>query len=273
MAHAIRSLERLILYLTVTLILTILTLYIFHQFIAISISLPTLIEESGRIIIIFIFAAAALVIIRRFKPFISQLIGDQFSTIIQYALTAIIAVSVIFGVLNVLQPNSASSLLAGAGIISITIGLIISTFVGSLLSGLLVFTNYKFKVGDKIMFNNVPGKIVEMTALVVRIQTDVGQVTIPNSAVASGGVIITVLREYPNLQGGRLHYNVGDRVLTSYNNEQGIIQDITALDTTIQLDSGRQITYLNNMILSGAIILAKITSKPSENKEPRHGTN
>ena len=267
MAHAIRSLERLVLYLITTLTLTILTLYVFHQFIATSNSLPSLIEESVRIIIILLFAGIALVFIRRFKPFVTQRIGDQFSTIIQYLMTTIIVVAVVFGILNVLQPNSASELISGAGIISITAGLIISTFVGSILSGFLVFANYKFKVGDSVMFNNIPGKIIEMTALVLRIQTDVGQVTIPNSAVASGGVIITVVQKYPDLPGGRLHYAVGDRVVTPYSNEQGFVKEITGFETTIQLDSGKQITYLNNMVLSGAMIIAKITPKQSENTQ------
>jgi small-conductance mechanosensitive channel len=267
MAQTIRSLQKLIIYLIVTLVLTILTLYIFHQFIATTISLPSLFEESVRIIIILLFAGIAMLIIRRFKPFVTQRIGDQFSTIIQYFMTAVIVVAVVFGILNVLQPNSASELITGAGIISITVGLVISTFVGSLLSGFLVFANYKFKVGDSIMFNNIPGKIVEMTALVLRIQTDVGQVTIPNSAVSSGGVIITVVHKYPDLPGGRLHYAVGDRVVTPFLNEQGVIKEVTPFDTTIQLDSGKQITYLNNMVLSGAMIIAKITTKPSENKE------
>jgi small-conductance mechanosensitive channel len=268
MTHAIRSLQRLVLYLLVTLILTIFTLYIFHQFIASSISLPILFEESVRIIIILLFAGIAFIIIRRFKPFIAQRIGNQFSTIIQYFLTAVIAVVVVFGILNILAPNNATELITGAGIISITVGLVISTFVGSLLSGFLVFTNYKFKVGDNVMFNNIPGKIIEMTALVLRIQTDMGQVTIPNNAVASGGVIITVLHEYPDFKTSRLHYRVGDRVLTSYNNEQGTVKEITALTSTIQLDSDKQITFQNNMVLSGVTMIAKITSKPSENKDP-----
>ena len=64
----------------------------------------------------------------------------------------------------------------------------------------MVFTNYKFKVGDNVIVNNIPGKIIEMTALVMRIQTDVGKITIPNSAIASGGVIITV---FGNMKAGR----------------------------------------------------------------------
>ena len=120
--------------------------------------------------------------------------GNQASTIVQYVMLAIAILIMTFGILNILQV-SATDLLAGAGIISITVGLVISTFVGSLLSGFLVFTTYQFKVGEDVIVNNIPGKVTEMTALVMRIQTDVGQVTIPNSAIASGGVIITVVRK------------------------------------------------------------------------------
>ena len=101
-----------------------------------------------------------------------------------------------------------------------------------------------------------------MTALVMRIQTDVGQITIPNSAIASGGVIITAVRENETLKESRLHYKVGDRVVTSFMNEQGAVKEITAFNTTILLDSGKEITFLNNSILSGGVIIAKITQTP-----------
>jgi small-conductance mechanosensitive channel len=267
MSHTIRSLERLVLYLITTLILTVAALFIFNQFIEPStLSFSKILGQAVGIIIILAFSAAAIGIIRRFKPFIAQRLGSQASTIVHYVLFLIVASLMAFGILDILGVPS-TDLLTGLGIISITIGLIISTFVGSLLSGFLVFTNYHFKVGDDVMFNNIPGKIIVMTALVTRIQTDVGQVTIPNSAVASGGVIITLVQKYPALKEGRLHYTIGDRVITPYMNEQGTIKEITALNTIIQLDSRKEITLLNNSILSGALPIAKITSPPSENKE------
>jgi small-conductance mechanosensitive channel len=267
MARAIPSWQRLVLYLIITLILTIGTLYVFHQFVAEPISLSKLIEQAVEIIIIIVFWAAAIAIIRRFKPLLTQRIGNQAATIIQYLMLAIAITIMLFGILNVLQV-SATDLLASAGIISITVGLIISTFVGSLLSGFLVFTTYQFKVGEDVMVNNVPGKITEMTALAMRIQTDVGQINIPNSAIASGGIIITAVRKYKEpLKEGRLHYVVGDRVITSYNNEQGIVKEVTLLQTTIHLDSGKEITFLNNSVLSGAVPIAKITQAPTQTEE------
>ncbi len=267
MARAFRSLERLFLYLIFTLTLTVASLFIFHQFIAAPISLSRLFEQAIEIIISITFWLVALAIIRRFKSVMAQRMGNQAATIIQYVLLVVAFLFVMFGILNILQV-SASELLTGAGIISITIGLIISTFVGSLLSGFLVFTNYQFKIGETVIFNNIPGKITAMTALVMRIQTDVGQVTIPNSAIASGGVIITAVHKYPDLKEGRLHYTIGDRVITSFRNEEGTIKEISALNTTVQLDSGMQITFLNNSVLTGATAIAKITLKPTKSNEP-----
>jgi len=267
MADHIESLRRLGFYLIITLILTIGTLYVFHQFIAEPISLSKLIEQAVEIIIIVVFWSAAIVIIRRFKPLMIQRMGNQAATIVQYAMLAIAILVMIFGILNVLQVP-ATDLLTSAGIISVTAGLVVSTFVGSLLSGFLVFTTYQFKVGDDVMVNSIPGKVTEMTALVMRIQTDMGQITIPNSAIASGGIIITVVRKFDEpLKEGRLHYAVGDRVITSYNNEQGIVKELSPLQTVVLLDSGKEITFLNNSVLSGSVAIAKITQPPNQTKE------
>jgi small-conductance mechanosensitive channel len=105
----------------------------------------------------------------------------------------------------------------------------------------------------------MPGKVTDMTALVMRIRTDVGQITIPNSAIASGGVIITSIRKPDLNQESRLHYVVGDRVITSYRNEEGIVREVTAFHTTVLLDSGKEIVFLNNSVLTGAVPIAKLT--------------
>jgi small-conductance mechanosensitive channel len=264
MANVIHSLKRLTVFLIFIVILSIGTLIVFHLFIAEPISLSKLIEQAVNIIIILGFWLAAIILIRRSKPLMTQRIGNQAATMLQYALLAIAILIMTFGILNILEV-SATELLTGAGIISITAGLVISTFVGSLLSGFLVFTTYQFKVGDDVMVNSIPGKVTEMTALVMRIQTDVGQVSIPNSAIASGGIIITAVRKYEEpLKGGRLHYAVGDRVITSYMNEQGVVKEVTPLQTVIHLDSGKEITFLNNSVLSGAVPIAKITQAPNQ---------
>ncbi|MGA3289183.1 MAG: mechanosensitive ion channel domain-containing protein [Candidatus Bathyarchaeia archaeon] len=264
MAHVIRSIKRLAVFLAFIVILSIGTLYAFDLFVAAPINLPMFTVQAFRIMIILAFWLAAIIIIRRSKPLMIQRIGNQAATVLQYVVLTITILIMAFGILKILGV-SATELLTGAGIISITAGLVISTFVGSILSGFLVFTTYQFKVGDTVMVNNIPGKVTEMTALVMRIQTDVGQVSIPNSAIASGGIIITAVRKYEEpLKGGRLHYAVGDRVITSFMNEQGIVKELTLLQTVVHLDSGKEIIFQNNSVLAGVVSIAKITQAPNQ---------
>ncbi len=83
--------------------------------------------------------------------------------------------------------------------------------------------------------------------------------SIPNSAITSGSVIITTIHTYKEKYPSRLPYSIGDRVVTTYVNAEGTIKEVTPLHTTIELDSGRELTFLNNSILSGTVAIAKIT--------------
>ena len=77
------------------------------------------------------------------------------------------------------------------------------------------------------MVNNIPGRVTDMSTLVMRITTDVGKISIPNSAIASGAVIITSIHKFTGTQENRLHYVLGDRVITSYLYEQGTVKELT----------------------------------------------
>jgi small-conductance mechanosensitive channel len=204
------------------------------------------------------FWVVVLIFIRRSKPVLARFLGDQTSTILQISMASIAVLVMVFAVLNTLGA-SPESLLTGAGFASITIGLIISTFVGGILAGALVFATHKFRVGDTVVVNNVPGVVIELTALVTRIRTDVGFMTIPNSAISSGAIIITRLSKYEVLPIARLPYSVGDRVVTSYMVGEGTVKTITALRTVVALDSGRELTLLNTSVLMGTLAVAKVT--------------
>jgi small-conductance mechanosensitive channel len=262
----IHSIERLIGFLVFIVILAISTIYIFDLFVAAPIELPMFFRQSARIGFILFFGLTAILLLRRSKPLLTPHIGGQAATILQFGFLALAVIAMAFGILGVLGV-SPQTLLTSAGIISITAGLIISTFVGSILSGALVFTTYQFKVGDDVMVNNIPGRVTDMTTLVMRITTDVGQISIPNSAIASGAVIITTVHKFEGTQENRLHYTVDDRVITSYLNEQGTVKELTPLHTTVLLDSGKQITFLNNSVLSGAVAVAKIVQASTQTEE------
>jgi hypothetical protein len=50
-------------------------------------------------------------------------------------------------------------------------------------------------------------------------------------------------------------------------NEQGTVKELTPYHTVVQLDSGKEITFLNNSILTGAVPIAKITQLSTAKKE------
>jgi small-conductance mechanosensitive channel len=252
------SFKKLSIFLTAIVILGFGTIYIYDLFVSATVNLPTFLIQSFRIILIIGFWFAIVMLLRKSKQFMTKRIGNQADTILQFSIGAISAMVMSLGVLHTLGV-SPEILLTGAGIASITTGLIVSTFVGSILAGALVFTTHQFKEGDEVIVNNIPGKVIDITAIVTVIRTDVGQMSIPNSAIASGSVIITTIRRYEEKYPSRLPYSVGDKVVTTYMNAEGTIKEVTPLHTIIEMDAGRELTFLNNSILSGTIAIAKIT--------------
>ena len=258
MARFLDSLKRFAVLLIFIMILGTLIIYLFDLLVESQPNPPLFIQQVFDVCIIVGFWLTILLLLRRAKPALVKNVGSQAATILLYSLYAVAVVIMVFGVLNALGVSPVA-LLASAGIITITVGLIISTFVGNTLAGALVFSTHKFRVGDVVLVNNIPGKVVNMSALVTRIETDVGQITIPNSAIASGGVILTAVYKYEAQSQSRLPYSLGDRVVSAYKYEEGVVKEITPLQTTILLDSGKELTFLNNSILAGTVAAAKIT--------------
>ena len=254
------SVKRFIIILAFLIGLAVSTILLFDLFIAPPINLPTFLRQTLRITLIISFGFIILVFIRRSKSVMTSHMGAQAATILQFFIGAIAVLVMFFAVLHTLGV-SPESLLTGAGIASITIGLIISTFVGNILAGALVFMTHKFRVGDTVLVNNIPGKVTEITMLATRIKNDMGQISIPNSAIASGAVTVTKIQKYETTSQSRLPYALGDRVITTYMEGEGVIKELTPLHTIILLDSGKELTFLNSSVLSGSVAVAKITQQ------------
>jgi small-conductance mechanosensitive channel len=255
------SAKRFIIILAFLIGLAFSTILLFDLFIAAPINLPTFLIQAMRIALIIGFWLTILLFVRRSKSVMTSHIGAQAATILQFFIGTIAVLVMVFAVLHTLGV-SPESLLTGAGIASITIGLIISTFVGSILAGALVFMTHQFRVGDTVLVNNIPGKVTEITLLATRIRNDMGQISIPNSAIASGNVIVTKIHKYETTASqSRLPYALGDRVITTYTKGEGVVKELTPLHTIILLDSGKELTFLNSNILSGSVAVAKITQQ------------
>ena len=231
----------------------------YDLFIQSSINFPDFADNLVRISLIIGFWLIILSFVRHSRKAMTEHLGGQPTTFIQFFLGSISFLIMFFAVLREIGV-SPDSLLAGAGIASITISLVVSVFVGNILSGVFVFGSHRFRVGDDIIINNIPGRIIETSAMTTRVRTDTGVVTIPNSAIASGMIIITKMQQREETLPSRLPYLLGDRVVTTYMQSEGTVAEITPLHTRILLDSGRELTFPNNSVLAGSIAVAKITS-------------
>ena len=258
MESFVDSFKRFAIVLAFLVILSVGTVYLFDQFVAVPTNLYVFSRETIRIFLIVGFWLAILLFLQRTKPFLTARIGAPAASVLQFSIGAIGVLVMTFGVLHTLGV-SPESLLVGAGIATVAVGLIISTFVSGILSGALVFMTHSFRVGNDVLVNNIPGRIVEMTALVTKIRTDVGQMSIPNSAITSGAVVVTAIHKHETKSLSRLPYTQGDRVITTYIHEEGVVKELTPLHTIIALDSGKELTFLNNSVLSGTIAIARIT--------------
>jgi small-conductance mechanosensitive channel len=165
----------------------------------------------------------------------------------------------IFAVLNIFQVPT-ETLLVGGGVVSIVLGLVISTFVGNILAGTLVLTTNPYRVGDEVLVNNMPGRILEITAMTTRIMNYAGgQMVIPNTAIIQGAVIVTKVSGQETVSQSRLPYSLGDRVYTTYMSAEGVVKELNPFYTKILLDSGRELTFLNNSVLAGSVAVARIS--------------
>ena len=168
--------------------------------------------------------------------------GGRLTSVISFFLILATALLIFFGILGTLDVPL-SDLLLGGGILSIVIGLVVSTLFGNIISGALVLTAFPFKVGDNVLVNNtIPGQISEITTLYTVVLTTVGgQFVMPNSAITSGGVSIAVLPSDMQVLKERLHFSVGDRIYTGYlGGGEGVITEITPFFVRVKMDSNRE---------------------------------
>lgn len=57
---------------------------------------------------------------------------------------------------------------------------------------------------------------------------------------------------------------VGDRVFTTYMSGEGVVKELTSFYTKILLDSGRELTFLNNSVFLGSVAVAKVSAQVDE---------
>jgi small-conductance mechanosensitive channel len=260
----INSLKRFLLVLALLAAVTLTVGLVFDQVVAVSTKPPLLFAQAIRTLIIVVFGSVIILFIRRSRSLLSSRVGVHPATVFQFFMVIIVFIVMIFAVLNIFQVP-ATTLLVSGGVVSIVLGLVISTFVGNILAGTMVLTTNPYRVGDDVLVNNMPGKILEITAFTTRIMNYAGgQMVIPNSAIIQGAVIVTKVSGQETVQQSRLPYSLGDRVYTTYMSGEGVVKELSPFYTKILLDSGRELTFLNNSVLSGSVAVARISADQGE---------
>lgn len=242
--------------------LTLLSTFIFDEIVAPAIQPSIILSQATKILIILTFTTIAIFFLKRSKKLVSTKFDAQISNFFELVMMVFVIIISVFNILHVFNINTNTLLISG-GIISLTIGLVVSTFVGDTLAGMLVFLLGLYRVGETVLVNNIPSRVEEMTALVTRFRNDAGGViSIPNTAIAQGGVIITRFQQlHEETLANRLPYTKGDVVFTTYMNATGIVEAVDPIHTRIKLDSGMELVFMNNSILSGTVAVAKIVKE------------
>jgi small-conductance mechanosensitive channel len=266
LSELVKSLKRFALVLLLLLTVALTVAVLFDQLIATYVQLATIFAQTIRIVIVVFFGLITMLFIRHSKHLVSKYVGVQTASIFQFFMILAVGIIMIFAALHIFDV-SPTALLIGGGVVSIVMGLVISTFVGNILAGTLVLTTNPFRVGDTVMINNVPGRVQEITAMVTRIRNDFGGIiVVPNTAIIQGGVIITKFPTQDTNSISRLPYSVGDRVYTTYMNGEGRVTELTSFHTKIMLDSGRELTFMNSSVVQGSVAVARISQVQSEKK-------
>jgi small-conductance mechanosensitive channel len=264
MANILDSLKKFAAAITLLTVATFAAIFLFEQMVAAPIKLSIALIESIKTAMIIVSGSIVVFLIRRFRIVMGKRFGHHPAAIFSFFMTLVTIIIMAFTVLDIFQV-SATTLLLGGGIVTLVIGLVLSTLVGSTLAGTLVLAANMFRVGDSVLVNNVPGRIEEITTMFTRIRNDMGgEIIIPNTALIQGSIIVTKIPSDDSTPKSRLPYSLGDRVYTTYMNEEGTVKDISPFHTKIILDSGREITFLNTSVIAGSVAIAKVTQVSPE---------
>ena len=271
MANILKSVKKFVIAIILLSVATFAAIFLFEQMVAVPIKLSTVLIESIKTAMVIVSGSIVILLIRRFRTLMGRRVGHHPATIFSLFMALVTIIIMVFTILDIFQV-SATTLLVGGGIVSLIIGLILSTLVGSTLAGTLVLATNMFKVGDSVLVNNVPGRIEKITTMFTRIRNDVGgEIIVPNTALIQGSIIITKIPTEESTPNSRLPYSLGDRVYTTYLNAEGTVREISTFQTKILLDSGREITFLNTSVIAGSVAIAKVTRVSPESKTNRKG--
>lgn len=182
----------------------------------------------------------------------------QFSDSISFFIIIFVSLITALSLLYQSNVNPQEILIAG-GVVSVIVGIGVSTIVGNILSGGLMLTTHPAKIGESIFIvgDNIRGRIKEISMLYTKVQTDEGkEYIIPNNAIIQG--FVRILKDIPVVE--QLPFDEGDHIEATSAQEKhtGTVIRVTPRFTTILNDEKTKESILaNSMILSGNFTIVR----------------
>ena len=139
--------------------------------------------------------AAAIGLSDRVRSSSQQLIGQAHAGILRYVLLlvgvfAVITIELAIGRIDVRQ------LLVSGAVAGVLLGIAAQQSLANLFAGLVLLFAHPFRVGDHIRFRagaiggQLEGIVIDLSLTYVRLQTDEGQVLLPNSQALAAAVLL-----------------------------------------------------------------------------------
>ncbi len=125
-----------------------------------------------------------------------------------------------------------SGLLVAGGIAGIVIGFASQTVITNLLSGLFLYFDKPFSVGDPVEIDNIGGVVTDITILSTRIRTwDGVQVRLPNEAVFKSRI-----KSFTANLVRRIEYKVGISYSSDINKAVEVIKKVVSSDPLVLVE-------------------------------------
>ncbi len=203
-------------------------------------------------------AFAVITATRRLTKRFSNRTNRQFLASTSFFIIILVSLVTALSLLYQSNINPQDILIAG-GVVSVIIGIGVSTIMGNILSGGLMLTTHPVKIGESIFItgDNIRGRIEEISMLYTKVQTDEGKTyIIPNNAIIQG--FVRILKDASVV--GQLPFGEGDYIEATSAQEKyaGIVIQITPRFTTILNDEKtKEFILTNSMILSGNFTIVR----------------
>ena len=140
------------------------------------------------------FALTALYLLLRLAQAALMMVIDDQARAPKLMLDVLrIGLSLVWGAVTVsnIWDVDLGSLFAALGVGSIVLGFALQEFLGNLLSGLGLLSAHKFGIGDWIIVDGAPARVVEMDwRTVTLIKSDGNRAVVANSTLAKGNLVI-----------------------------------------------------------------------------------